>query len=210
MGNAAYPFLFVGMGIVAGMAHVLFSGHPAIGASGAISGVMAMCLVWYPTNRVELLLLRLASLLHPVGWFEVSSYWIMLLGLAFDFSALRWGWAAWRTGRTRGIRGEISPGVALMQRRWVSMDDTERTLLDMFGLRTAWRDRVARSALEAATAGSAAVRYPAPPGNPMPIPQEDTIPVVCACGKLLKAKREFAGRRGRCPACLAPIRIPQE
>ncbi|MGO8702560.1 MAG: rhomboid family intramembrane serine protease [Candidatus Brocadiia bacterium] len=211
VGNAAYPFLFVGMGIVAGMAHVLFSGHPAIGASGAISGVMAMCLVWYPTNELSCFYFAWLLFFIRFGWFEVSSYWIMLLGLAFDVLGVALGLggvAYW--AHIGGFAARLALAIALMQRRWVSMDDTERTLLDIFGLRTAWRDRVARSALEAATAGSTAVRYPAPPGNPMPIPQEDTIPVVCACGKLLKAKREFAGRRGRCPACLAPIRIPQE
>jgi len=38
VGNIAYPFLFLGLGIAGGMAHLLLSGHPAIGASGAISG----------------------------------------------------------------------------------------------------------------------------------------------------------------------------
>ena len=210
VGNAAYPFLFVGLGILAGMAHVLFSDHPAIGASGAISGVMAMCLVWFPTNEISCFYFAWLFFYIRYGWFEVSSYWIMLLWLAFDIlgAALGLGGVAY-WAHIGGFAAGFVLAIVLMQLRRVSMDDTERTLLDIFGLRTAWRDRVARSALEAATADSTAVRYPAPPGNPMPIPREDTIPILCTCGKLLKAKREFAGRKGRCPACLAPILIPK-
>jgi membrane associated rhomboid family serine protease len=210
VGNAAYPFLFVGLGIAGGIAHVLFNSHPAIGASGAISGIMAMCLVWFPLNETSCFYFAWLLFYIRYGWFEVSCCWIMLLWLAFDIlgAALGLGGVAY-WAHIGGFAAGFVLAIVMMQLRWVSMDDTERTLLDIFGLRTAWRDRVARNALEAATAGSTAVRYPAPPGHPMPIPHEDTIPIVCSCGKLLKAKREFAGRKGRCPACLAPILIPK-
>ncbi len=235
VGNVVYPLLFLGLGVAAGMTHLLFDGHPAIGASGAISGVMAMCLIWFPINEISCFYFVWFIIFIRYGWFEVSSFWIMLLALAFDFLGVALGLggvAYW--AHIGGFAAGFVLAIALMALRWVSMDDTERTLLDIFGLRSAWRDRVAAArALRSGYAEGALsgrgpfARHPAtpsasmpprvhrlpppePPPRPLPVALEATIPVLCPCGKLLKAKREFAGRTGRCPACLAPIVIPKE
>jgi len=235
VGNLAYPFLFVGLGVVAGMMHLLLDGHPAIGASGAISGIMAMCLIWFPINEISCFYFVWFIIFIRYGWFEVSSFWIMLLGLAFDFLGVALGsggvahWA-----HIGGFAAGFILAILLMTLQWVSMDDTERTLLDIVGLRSAWNNRVAAArALSTGYAGGTwsgrgsfsrhsmspsastlprvhPLPPPEPPARPMPVAQEVTIPVLCTCGKLLKAKREFAGRTGRCPACLAPIVIPKE
>ena len=84
VGNIAYPVIFLGLGVAGGIAHLLFSGHPTIGASGAISGVMAMCLIWFPTNEINCFYFAWIFVFIRYGWFEVSSFWIMLLWLAFD------------------------------------------------------------------------------------------------------------------------------
>jgi hypothetical protein len=112
-----------------------------------------------------------------------------------------------------GFAAGLAVVIALMALRWVYMDDTERTLLDVFGLRHEWRDRVARSRLESAHSTGEADRplpIPDPAARPIPLAQEATIPILCTCGKVLKARLEFAGKTGRCPACHAPIRIPKE
>jgi membrane associated rhomboid family serine protease len=45
LGNENYPFAFVFAGIAAAAAHVAFDGRPAIGASGAVMGILGMYVV---------------------------------------------------------------------------------------------------------------------------------------------------------------------
>lgn len=58
MGSARYLAFYLICGIVAGLAHIAFSGGspvPSLGASGAISGVLGGYLVMFPQNRVRVL-----------------------------------------------------------------------------------------------------------------------------------------------------------
>lgn len=60
LGHGRYLLFYLLGGVVAGVTHVLFNSHsqvPAIGASGAISAVMAAYLVLYPRARVITLIL---------------------------------------------------------------------------------------------------------------------------------------------------------
>ncbi len=55
-GHLGYALLYLGTGIVAGLAHLITnptSAVPTIGASGAIAGVMGAYLVLYPHSRVQ-------------------------------------------------------------------------------------------------------------------------------------------------------------
>jgi membrane associated rhomboid family serine protease len=54
-GHFAYPFFYLFCGIGAGLLHILFNFHsdiPAVGASGAISGVMGAYMLLYPRARI--------------------------------------------------------------------------------------------------------------------------------------------------------------
>lgn len=60
MGHLGFLAFYLASGLVAGMAQLLASAGsnvPAIGASGAIAGVLAAYLVFYPTARVETLII---------------------------------------------------------------------------------------------------------------------------------------------------------
>ena len=68
-GHVKYVVFYLVCGIIAGLAHVLSqpdSVIPSLGASGAISGVMAAYLVLFPTNRIRVLLALGIVLLRPV------------------------------------------------------------------------------------------------------------------------------------------------
>jgi membrane associated rhomboid family serine protease len=57
-GPSLYLLFYLGCGLAAGAAHILSDPHspvPAIGASGAISGVMGAYILLYPSNRVRVL-----------------------------------------------------------------------------------------------------------------------------------------------------------
>jgi membrane associated rhomboid family serine protease len=58
MGTARFLIFYLICGIIAGLAHIAFSGGsvvPSIGASGAISGVLGGYLLLFPRNRVRVL-----------------------------------------------------------------------------------------------------------------------------------------------------------
>lgn len=68
-GHIKYVAFYLVCGIIAGLAHVLSQPDsiiPSLGASGAISGVMAGYLVLFPTNRVRVLLALGIVLLRPI------------------------------------------------------------------------------------------------------------------------------------------------
>jgi membrane associated rhomboid family serine protease len=68
-GHVKYVIFYLICGVVASLAHVLSQPEsiiPSLGASGAISGVMAGYLVLFPTNKVKVLLALGVILLRPI------------------------------------------------------------------------------------------------------------------------------------------------
>jgi membrane associated rhomboid family serine protease len=68
-GHVKYVIFYLVCGVIASFAHVLSQPDsiiPSLGASGAISGVMAAYLVLFPTNRVKVLLALGVILLRPI------------------------------------------------------------------------------------------------------------------------------------------------
>lgn len=45
IGNVNYPFAYMFVGIVSAIVHITYDGRPAIGASGAVMGILGMCVV---------------------------------------------------------------------------------------------------------------------------------------------------------------------
>jgi len=81
-GHIPYLFFYFVCGIGAGLLHVLFNFHsslPAVGASGAISGVMGAYALLYPRARVLTLLF---VFLVPIPAFVILGYWFLLQFLA--------------------------------------------------------------------------------------------------------------------------------
>jgi membrane associated rhomboid family serine protease len=78
-GHATYLFFYLACGVGSGLLHVLFNLHstlPALGASGAISGVMAAYLVLYPRSQVLTLvfifLIPIPAVFILGGWFVMQ------------------------------------------------------------------------------------------------------------------------------------------
>ena len=77
-GHIFYLIFYLFCGVGAGLVHVLFNLHsslPAIGASGAISGVMGAYAVLFPRTRVLMLFL---VFLVPIPAVFVLGYWFVL------------------------------------------------------------------------------------------------------------------------------------
>lgn len=82
LGHLPYLFFYLVCGIGAGLLHVLFnwsSTVPALGASGAISGVMGAYLLLYPGERILTLVF---IFLVPIPAVIILGYWFLLQFLA--------------------------------------------------------------------------------------------------------------------------------
>lgn len=81
-GHAAYLLFYLACGVGSGLLHVLFnlnSPLPALGASGAISGVMGAYLVLYPRSRILTLVF---IFLVPIPAIFILGYWFFLQFIA--------------------------------------------------------------------------------------------------------------------------------
>jgi membrane associated rhomboid family serine protease len=79
MGRGRFIVFYLVCGLVAGLAHVVFtptSQMPTVGASGAISGVMGAYVVLYPQARVQTWIPPL-FVIHIRAWFFLI-YWFFL------------------------------------------------------------------------------------------------------------------------------------
>lgn len=127
VGNLAYPLLFLTLILSASVIHLLFDGRPAIGASGAINGVVGLFLVYFPKNDIRCFW----WFVWRFGTFHVSSMWMILLWFAFDL------WGATGEGRVAhfahlgGFVAGVMIGFGTLLFNWVEMTDTEYSLLDM-------------------------------------------------------------------------------
>jgi membrane associated rhomboid family serine protease len=77
-GHIGYLFFYLLCGIGSGLIHVLFNWHsaiPALGASGAISGVMGAYAVLFPNHRI---LTFFFIFLIPVPAILILGYWFVL------------------------------------------------------------------------------------------------------------------------------------
>ena len=77
-GHIGYLLFYFACGIAAGLFHIVFNLHstvPALGASGAISGVMGAYLLLYPRARVLTLVL---IFLVPIPAVVILGYWFLL------------------------------------------------------------------------------------------------------------------------------------
>lgn len=78
--NWLYLPVFMLCALIAAVVHVVADGTPAIGASGAINGIVGIVLAMYPLNRVSVFWVFLVR----GGSFTVPAWGIILLWFAFD------------------------------------------------------------------------------------------------------------------------------
>ncbi len=193
VGNLVYPALYIGFGLAAAIAHLVFSGTPMIGASGAINGVVGAFLVLYPLNSISCLLLWFPW----VRLFSVSSFWMILFWFAFDvLGALTGdGFVAYVAHLGGFVAGFVGTAVAV-KLRWIRMESDERSLFDAFRTRGLPGHFVRRQ----------------PMAHPPLIEEAHPPPFVrvrCPCGAMLRVPRDLCGKLARCPVCERIVRIPE-
>jgi hypothetical protein len=216
--------------MAAGVTHLLFSAGAAIGASGAVNGVVAMYLVLFYQNEITCLF-AFWFIVPYVRTFAVSSVWIILLWLFWDIvGALRGESAVAYFAHFGGFAAGFGVALLLCVKGWITMERYEKSLLQAW---REWRAPAEETPLAMGYAGLGLPvtnddehpsQPPSPPAEPKPIPlprldpapprrglaPNAAIRTVCACGQDIQASRQYAGRTVRCPACRQAVVIPPQ
>ena len=231
VGNLQYLGLYVLFGVAAGVAHLVFSSATAVGASGAINGVVGMYLVLFYENEITCLFAVWFIILLPyIRWFSVGSMWLIFFWLFWDIvGALIGGAGVAYFAHLGGFAAGFGITWLMCMKGWITMERYEKSLVQM------WQERKARAkeaALNAEYIRSGSTGEdtaplsdvtPVPSGQQCELAAVDApgsensradplfgsfIHTVCACGKKVMVSQEYAGKSIRCSECGQIMTIP--
>lgn len=211
IGNVAYLPVYMGLGLIAAVSHLIFVGGPMIGASGAINGIVGMYLVFFPENSISCFLILL---FHPIT-FSVSGYWIILMWFAFDiWGAVSGGQGVAYFAHIGGFAAGLGLAILMLKAKWVEMEKDEKSLLQILGLDkkpteveqrgdfAPWQQRWERADREKVEPETISLEVEQR--------KEEFIRFTCVCGKKVKAPPAYAGKMGKCPRCKRRVKIPEK
>lgn len=200
-GSFRYAAMFVGCGILAGVIHNVFDGDPAIGASGAINGIIGFYLVLYPTNKVNCFY----WIFTRAGTVEITGYWLVLFWFLGDALGTLKGEAShiayW--AHIGGLFAGIALGILYDLKGWSTLKSYDNpSLVDLFIRRKQAPSVVQRAPtreeLLRAYREREAAQAPAPAAITAPCPH---------CRRDLALREDLAGTTIRCPGCGGEIAI---
>jgi membrane associated rhomboid family serine protease len=210
IGNLFYLPIYVILGMVAAISHLLFFDIPILGASGAINGVVGMYLVFFPENSISCFFI---ILFRPV-WFTVRSFWMILLWFAFDIlGAMSGSGGVAYLAHIGGFVAGVGLAILMLRTKMIVMERDETSILKLLGLEKKEKSQARRE-------------YFAPwqqewDNNNIKETEQETktvepdeepkqyIRLRCRCGQPIKILSQYAGKIGRCPKCSAKWRIPE-
>ncbi|MEI7766905.1 MAG: rhomboid family intramembrane serine protease [Phycisphaerae bacterium] len=138
VGHWQYLTLYMAAGIVAGLSWVIFGSSeltylgsadiPAVGASGAIMGIVGMFLILYPLNDVCFFYVFILQF----GTVRISARWVIALYLIFDI------WGLLQADNNIAYQAHVGGALfglgimaALVYWDWVTSEKSERNLLQL-------------------------------------------------------------------------------
>jgi membrane associated rhomboid family serine protease len=211
IGNLAFAGTFLLAGVAAGGIHIILDGDPAVGASGAINGIVGLYLVLYPINRINCFF----WFFRP-GTFDISGYWIIIFWFIVDawnaFTGADNGIAYW--AHVGGFLSGFGMGILFLKTGVARMARYDNpTLLDYMsrrhpqdGFKTAAKGAM-RAPARPELAGSRASR-PAPQTAPVPNLAAQDLNLDCPhCSQNLDVPVSVIGQAFACPACGGAIEL---
>jgi membrane associated rhomboid family serine protease len=131
IGNWYYIWIYVLIGVLSGLGHLLFNSSAFMGADGAIFGIIGMYIVFYPSNSFNWwfsILVRTFNFSSSVFW--VVLYWLFLNSAATAISMRYVPWANHLIGFLSGL----TLAIVMLSTRWITMDVDECSLLQVLGI----------------------------------------------------------------------------
>ena len=131
IGNLRFLLMYILFGTSAGIVHLLFSGGPALGASGAINGVVGMYLVLFPENGITCYFWFLLIFLKS---FVVRSCWMILFWLLWDIVGIFCGAGAGVAyfAHLGGFAAGFGIALLMCIKGWLAMERSEKSLLQFW------------------------------------------------------------------------------
>jgi len=227
IGNVAYLPIYIMLGILAGIAHLVFQGGAAIGASGAIMGIVGMYLVFFPENDITCYFVWFFFFRPIIRKFTLCSYWMILFWLAFDiYGAAMGGGPVAYFSHLGGFAAGFGLAVLMLKMKWVVMEQRyEKSLLQMWkgrkeplpGLYGANHGMFPYNFETQKLETAANVEQEKTENKTVDVekipfeleePKDELIRFMCACGKKVKAPVKYAGKVARCPRRKKRVKIP--
>lgn len=224
IGNFRYLPVYLGLGLVAATAHLIFAGGNAIGASGAINGIVGMYLVFFPVNDITCYFVFLLLFRPIVKDFSLSSFWMILFWLAFDlWGAMSGGGRVAYFAHLGGFAGGFALGILMLKLKIVTMERYETSLLqaisdhfkkpDIDEFKPQYEGYLGM-VQQQEHEPPAKIRIDPPQQETVTLeperPKEEFIRFICPCGKKLKMPSRYVGRMGKCPQCQIRLKIPDK
>ena len=137
MGHTGFLAVYLASGFVGSMAHYAFTGEPAVGASGAIFGLVGAFLMFFPRNDMSgLFWVPFSIIIRPVRF---SSMWAIVFWVGWDILMIVLGSDArvafW--GHVGGFFTGFAIALACARLQWIKSTPDEQSLLEMFAHRQA-------------------------------------------------------------------------
>jgi len=227
IGNLKYLLWYILLGMAAGVAHLLAGYDVALGASGAINGIVGTYLVLFYENEITCLW---TIFFVYWRWFTISSIWMILFWLLWDIVG-----AAFLSGSSNtayfahlgGFGTGFGITLLLCMKDWIKMETYEKSLWQAWqehkhGRKDPFDQYYGRlGMLMKEQEQQPAPTPPAPPPKTVPMIDPVTgdiergpsngsaVVVACSsCGKSIKATRQYAGKVVLCPHCKGQVLVP--
>jgi len=232
IGNLKYLLLYVTLGVVSGIAHLTLSSGAAVGASGAINGIVGVYLVLFFENAITCYYFVWVLFLFVLRQFTVSSFWMIGIWLFWDIvGAVRGASGVAYFAHLGGFGAGFALALYLCRKNWITMERYEKSLWQWWqqhqaGSRQTSLDAALRTARQETP--SSAPTWPAsvepmsptrpPESIPLlslhegraPTPADGRRRVTCVCGKSLRLSPQYASQIVRCPHCQAEIAVGRD
>ena len=206
MGNWRYLGAYFLVGFISDAIHVICDGAPAIGASGAINGVVGFYLILFPTNKVDCFY----WFWFRVGTVEVTGYWLVILWFLGDVLGA-WlgdaGVAYW--AHLGGLGAGIAAGVLYETRGWATLADYDNPSLItlIFRLKGPEVKKSYKTREELIREHFAQQ----PPSAEVPVEKPpDVFTVACPhCNQMLELRADMIGQTIQCPDCSGEMNVEE-
>ena len=127
--NWIYLATFLACTLISGLTHAIMDGNLAIGASGAVNGIVGVALAMYPLNRV-----RLFWIFFIRGGLTMCAAWVIILvWFLFDiWGAITGGGGIAYWAHIGGLLSGLFLGLIALQLQWFQLTEFDnRCLLEI-------------------------------------------------------------------------------